>query len=228
MVPLGQTGVMADFEAVTTHGSTVDEWTRALAESTGSPGGGAGAGLMLAMAASLTSMVAGYTDAGPSRRDELDELHARARSLRVAALQLADEDASASKAFGAAFRLPPGAERDAEIHKASVEAAKTSAIVGERAIEAIPDLEWLADKGNPALIADVMVAFGALRAALTGARTNVSFDLSTSASAGRTLEQIRHEHPDLWASVQRLGAALDQIDRLTAEIDHRAVPTDSA
>lgn len=219
---------MADSEEVTTHGSTVDEWTRALSESIGSPGGGAGAGLMLAIAASLTSMVAGYTDADPSRRGELDELHARARSLRMSALRLADDDASASKAFGAAFRLPPGAERNAAIHKASVEAAKTSAVVGERAMGAIPDLQWLAANGNPALIADVMVAIGALRAALTGARTNVSFDLSTLRSAGSTFEQIRHDHPGLWASVERLGAALDRIDRLTAEIDHRAAPTDSA
>ncbi|HEY1158732.1 MAG TPA: formiminotransferase-cyclodeaminase, partial [Arthrobacter sp.] len=30
---------------VTTQGSTVEDWTRALAESSGSPGGGAGAGL---------------------------------------------------------------------------------------------------------------------------------------------------------------------------------------
>lgn len=218
---------MADSEVVTTQRSTVEEWTRALAESVGSPGGGAGAGLMLAIAASLTSMVAGYTKADEHQRAELDNVHARARSLREAALQLADDDSAASKAFGAAFRLEPGHEREDAIHKASVEAAKSSALLGERAIDAITDLEWLAANGNPALIADVVVAFGALRAALTGARTNVSYDLSTLTSAGATLEQIRHEHPDLWATVEQLNAALDRIDKLTAEIDHRAAPTDA-
>ena len=183
---------------------------------------------MLAIAASLTSMVAGYTDAGEHQRRELNALHQRARSLREAALQLADDDASASEAFGAAFRLEPGPEREDAIHRASVEAAKASAILGERAIEAVEDLGWLASNGNPALIADVVVAFGALRAAVTGARTNVSFDLAALTSAGATLEQIQEQHPRLWSTVEHLNAALNRIDSLTAGIDHRAAPTDAS
>lgn len=217
---------MADSEAVTTQGSTVEDWTRALAESTGSPGGGAGAGLMLAVAASLTSMVAGYTEPEEHQRGELADVHARARSLREAALRLADDDASASEAFGAAFRLEPGPEREDAIHRASVEAAKASAVLGDRAIAAIGDLGWLAANGNPSLIADIVVAFGALRAAVTGARTNVSFDLAALTSAGATLESVREQHPSLWATVEHLNAALDRIDELTAGIDHRAAPTD--
>ncbi|MGY2745602.1 cyclodeaminase/cyclohydrolase family protein [Arthrobacter sp. UYCu723] len=217
---------MADSDAVTTQSSTVEDWTRALAESIGSPGGGAGTGVVLAIAASLTSMVAGYTEAEDGRRGELTNVHARARSLREAALRLADDDASASKAFGAAFRLEPGPEREDAIHRASVDAARASAVLGERAIDAIEDLEWLASNGNPALIADIVVAFGALRAAVTGARTNVSFDLAALTSAGTTLEHIREQHPALWATVEHLNAALNRIDELTTEIDHRAAPTD--
>jgi len=218
---------MVDIEAVTTQGSTVEEWTQALAEAQGSPGGGAGTGVMLAIAASLASMVAGYTEPHEDQGGQLAGLHARARSLRKAALQLADDDAAASQAFGAAFRLEPGRERDDAIHQASVNAAKASAVLGERAMEAIEDLGWLAANGNPALIADVVVAFGALRAAVTGARTNVSFDLATLKSAGATLEQIREEHPVLWSTVQQLSSALDRIDELTAGVDHRAAPTDT-
>jgi formiminotetrahydrofolate cyclodeaminase len=218
---------MADSETVTTQGSTVEDWTRALAESTGSPGGGAGAGLMLAVAASLTSMVAGYTEAGEDQRGQLNDIHERARSLREEALRLADDDASASKAFGAAFRLEPGPEREEAIHRASVDAAKASAVLGERAIDAIEDLGWLASNGNRALIADVVVAFGALRAAVTGARTNVSFDLAALTSAGATLEQVREQHTALWATVERLNGALDRIDRMTSDVDHRAAPTDA-
>ncbi|MDQ0771150.1 formiminotetrahydrofolate cyclodeaminase [Pseudarthrobacter defluvii] len=209
---------------VTTQDSTVEEWTRALAESTGSPGGGAGTGLMLAVAASLTSMVAGYSkdDGG-----EPDRIRERAQALRQEALRLADEDASASKAFGAAFRLEPGEERDEAIRRVSVEAAAASAVLGERAIEAIDDLAWLATSGNRALVADVVVAFGALRAAMAGARTNVSFDLGSLRSAGTGLEQVREQHPDLWAAVEKLNAAMDRIDELTTAIDHRAAPTDA-
>jgi formiminotetrahydrofolate cyclodeaminase len=179
---------------------------------------------MLAVAASLTSMVAGYSgnDGG-----EPDRIRERAQALRQEALRLADDDASASKAFGAAFRLEPGEERDEAIRRASVEAAAASAVLGERAIEAIDDLAWLATNGNRALVADVVVAFGALRAAMAGARTNVSFDLGSLRSAGTGLAQVREQHPDLWAAVEKLNAAMDRIDQLTTAIDHRAAPTDA-
>ena len=211
-----------DAKAVTTQRSTVEDWTQALAESVGSPGGGAGAGVMLAIAASLASMVAGYTEADGHQRQDLADVHARVRSLRETALRLADEDASASQAFGAAFRLDPGPEREDAIRRASVDAAKASAVLGEHAIGAIEDLEWLASNGNPALVADIVVAFGALRAAVTGARTNVRFDLAALTSAGRTPEQIREEQPALWSTVENLDAAVERIDRLTAKINHRA------
>ena len=213
---------------VTTQESTVEEWTRALAESTGSPGGGAGTGLMLAVAASLTSMVAGYSGDGEDDGGERAGIRTRAQALRREALRLADDDASASKAFGAAFRLDPGEERDEAIRRASVEAAASSAVLGERAIGAVDDLAWLAINGNRALVADVVVAFGALRAAVAGARTNVSFDLGSLRSTGATLEQVRQQHPDLWAAVEKLNEAMDRIDSLTAGIDHRAAPTDAA
>ncbi|MFP5315776.1 MAG: cyclodeaminase/cyclohydrolase family protein [Actinomycetes bacterium] len=218
---------MAHSEEITTRHSTVEEWTRALAESVGSPGGGAGAGVMLAIAASLTSMVAGYTETDGDQQDHLQELLTRAQDLRKSALQLADDDASASRAFGAAFRLEAGSERDAAIREASLGAARSSATLGDQAIDAIEDLRWLAENGNRALIADVVVAFGALRAAVTGARTNVSFDLATLRSAGLTLEEIREQQPALWATVERLDAGIERIDAEVAAVDHRAAPTDA-
>lgn len=222
----GTLGAMGDdSQAVTTQRSTVEDWTQALAESVGSPGGGAGAGVMLAIAASLASMVAGYTEADGQQRQELSDVNARVHSLREAALRLADEDASASEAFGAAFRLDPGPEREDAIHRASVDAAKASAVLGERAIDAIADLEWLASNGNPALIADVVVAFGALRAAVTGARINVSFDLAALTSAGRTPDEIREQQPGLWSTVENLDAAVKRIDRLTVGLNQRAAAT---
>jgi formiminotetrahydrofolate cyclodeaminase len=215
-------------EAVTTQSSTVEDWTQALAQSVGSPGGGAGAGVMLAIAASLASMVAGYTEADGQQQHELADVHARVRSLRETALRLADEDASASREFGAAFRLDRGPAREEAIRRASVNAAKASAVLGERAIDAIADLEWLAANGNRALVADVVVAFGALRAAVTGARTNVSFDLAALTSAGRTLEQIREEQPALWSTIESLDDAVARIDRLTDEVNQRSAPTGAA
>ncbi|WP_440708702.1 cyclodeaminase/cyclohydrolase family protein [Herbiconiux sp. YIM B11900] len=224
---------------VTTGGSTVQEWTRELAESTGSPGGGAGAGVMLAIAASLTSMVAGYTEAPeteqaepeqaePAHESPVEAIRSRARALRETALRLADADADASNAFGAAFRLEKGEERTRAIREASLAAARSSAELGRRAIEALDDLAWLAEHGNPALISDVVVGLGALRAALAGARTNVSFDLGSLRSTGLSLPQIHDAEPELWSAVGDLDRALARIDALTARSDDRAAPTDAA
>lgn len=63
---------------------------------------------MLTIAASLTSMVNGYTEPEEHQRTELTDLRALTHSLREAALELADEDASVGQAFGAAFRLELG------------------------------------------------------------------------------------------------------------------------
>lgn len=224
---MGRLGVVNDSQANGTQSSTVEEWTKALAESTGSPGGGAGIGLMLAIAASLTSMVAGYSQTDEHGCEVVDGIRLRAQSLREAALRLADEDASASQAFGAAFRLDPGPRRKEAIRQASLHAAKSSAVLGQRALDALDDLAWLASNGNPALVADVMVAFGALRAAVAGARTNVSFDLASLRSGGKALEEIQEQHPRLWSTVKEFDDALHRIDTLTAEIDERAAPTEA-
>lgn len=212
---------------VATSRRAVGEWMHALSEPTGSPGGGAGAAVMLGIAAALTSMVAGYTEAPDGREAQLDAVSARSRALRDNALRLADDDAQASAGFGAAFRLPKGPERDAAVGSASIAAAAISAALGERAVDAVDDLVWLGAHGNRALVADVVVACGALRAAIAGARTNVSFDLGSVRSAGESLRQIERENPSLWASVKRFDDALARLDRLTAELDPRAAPTDA-
>jgi formiminotetrahydrofolate cyclodeaminase len=257
---------MDDSADITTQNSTVDAWTRALAGTNGSPGGGAGAGVMLAIAASLMAMVAGYSERGGDSGDssgsgdrsgsgggggagdggegagdggdgagdggdgagdgDLAELHARARALRETALRLADEDSAASSAFGAAYHLKKGPARDAAVRAASVDAARASSVLGGYAAGAVDDLAWLAFNGNPALIADVVVALGALRAAITGARTNVSFDLAAVTRAGQSAEQVRSAHPEVWESVRRFDEVRDRIDEVMAAVDDRAAPTD--
>src|SRR5690554_3039643 len=117
--------------------STISEWTAALAESTGSPGGGAASGVMLAIAYSLTSMVAGYTSVSSELADQLSALRARAAAGRETALRLADSDASASESFGSAFRLQPHEGRADAIREASVQAAHASADLGRQGAAAV-------------------------------------------------------------------------------------------
>ncbi|GGH40337.1 cyclodeaminase/cyclohydrolase family protein [Microbacterium album] len=203
-------------EGMSTREATIERWTAGLAEANGDPGGGAAAGVMLAVAAGLMSMVAGYSD--------LDEVRERARALREAALNDADADAAASAAFGAAFRRDDEG-RDAAIRAAAADAARASARLGERARDAVPDLEVLAGEGDPALIADVAVAAAALRAALASARTNVSYDLAAMRSGGLGLDEVRAQHPELWATVAGLDDAIARVDGLVSRIDDRAAPT---
>lgn len=219
---------MGETTEISTHGSTVDEWTRALAESSGSPGGGAGAGVMLAIAASLSSMAAGYTRATDDNEIHLRQLIDRARALRATALTLADDDAAASRAFGAAFRLDEGPEREDAIAAASIDAARASAELGRHAIAAVDDLAWLADNGNPAVIADVVVAFGALRSAIGGARTNVSFDLSSVEVSGLSPDDIRGQHPQLSSSIADFDRTIERIDQIMHAVNGRGPLSDLA
>jgi formiminotetrahydrofolate cyclodeaminase len=177
---------------------------------------------MLATAAALSAMVAGYSEPSLETRHIIERAHGHRR----AALVLADEDAVASRAFGTAHRLPPGREHDHQVRAASIDAARSAAALGSRAEELLPDLEWLAENGSPALIADTAVALGALRAALYGSRTNVSFDLGSLLRLGDSLDAVREAHPSLFATVSRFDASLDRIDRVARSIDHRAAPTD--
>jgi formiminotetrahydrofolate cyclodeaminase len=228
-------------DEVSTERSSVSEWMRALGRATGNPGGGAASGLMLSIAAGLTAMVAGYTEpehasaggtsggtsgSGDDPEATITALRARAEARSALALRLADADAEASHAFGSAFRRPRGPERDEAIRAASIGAAAASARLGEHAVEAVDDLAWLARHGNPALIADVAVAIGALRAAITGARTNVSFDLGSVRSAHVSLEEVRRAEPALFDLVPVFDRALERIDRLAASIDADAAPTE--
>jgi formiminotetrahydrofolate cyclodeaminase len=216
---------MQNSETVSARRSTIDEWTEALAESTGSPGGGAASGVMLAIAYGLTSMVAGYTQLDGDLARECAELRERARAGRETALRLADQDAAASESFGSAFRLERGKQREDAIRDASVEAARASAALGKQGTDVVSDLEWLTRHGNPALIADVAVACGALRAAIAGARTNISFDLGSLTSSGESLSDVRKRHPVLWETVEELDTVLGRIDRLSDEIEGHATPT---
>jgi formiminotetrahydrofolate cyclodeaminase len=208
-------------ESVSTGGSTVAVWLHRLAAPVADPGGGAASGVMLAIAAGLLSMVAGYTN-GSVSADLVAERTGRARE---AALQAADDDGRASKGFAAAFRLEVGPERDDAVRTASVAAARSAAALGAAAVAMIPDAEWLGEHGNPVLIADVAVAAAALRATVSSARTNVGVDLAALLGLGDEAGEVEAAHPELWATIGAFDDALTRLDRLVADLDDRVVPT---
>jgi formiminotetrahydrofolate cyclodeaminase len=210
--------------------SGLREWTARLAEPVGDPGGGAAAGVMLAMAASLASMAAAYTaperyeaaaDTSDGRGQEQDRERARAAiagraaALRERALELADLDGDASQQFGEAFGIREEPDREHAIREASLDAATSSESLGDAALPLVADLEWLHAHANPAVHADVVVACAALRGALAGARANLVADTGILASHTDGDPAAESARPKLDAAADRLTAAIARLDQLT-------------
>jgi formiminotetrahydrofolate cyclodeaminase len=211
--------------------SGLREWIGRLAEPVGDPGGGAAAGVMLAMAASLASMAAAYTApqryeaaAGTSdgreheqvqdRERERAAIAGRAAALRGRALELADLDGDASQQFGEAFGIREEPEREHAIREASLDAATSSESLGDAALPLVADLEWLHTHANPAVHADVVVACAALRGALAGARANLVADTGILASHTDGDPAAESARPALDAAADRLTAAIARLDQL--------------
>jgi formiminotetrahydrofolate cyclodeaminase len=194
---------MGEQTGASTGGSSVHDWVRRLAQPVGDPGGGAASGVMLAIACALTSMVAGYArDEHPLEASAVAE---RADARRERALLLSDLDAHESAEFGAAYHEPRGETRDAAVRAAGSAAARTSADLGELALDALDDLESVAGLAPAFLRPDVVVAAAALRAALTGARTNLAADLDEVARHGASAS------PSLADEVARFDRALERL-----------------
>lgn len=151
----------------------LNEWLRRLSQPSGSPGGGAACGVMLATSAGLLHMVAEYTD---DRRAE--ESAERLASARRAALDAAQADSSLSAALGAALALPNSdPRRDSSVADATVRAARSSVVLGDVGVQLLPEAMLLADIGNRHLGADLAIAAEALGAALFGAGVNLVSNL---------------------------------------------------
>src|SRR3954469_23345990 len=83
----------------------MSDWLGQLADRTPAPGGGAVAALCAASSAALLEMVANYTTGGKwaDREEAMKVVLAEAGELRARAAQLAQDDAEAFGAVGAAY-----------------------------------------------------------------------------------------------------------------------------
>src|SRR5690554_4424010 len=106
---------------------SLDAWLHRLAEPGGAPGGGAACGVMLAIAAALLHMAAGY-----STDERAVEAGRRAMAGRDDALAAAEADGVRSADLGAALAEPAAtAGRDGRLRNAALAAAVSSAELGE-------------------------------------------------------------------------------------------------
>ncbi len=153
------------------------------------PGGGAVAALHAAQGAALVAMVARYTTRAKDaeHRPVVDRIVAAADAARERALTLAEADAAAFTAVGAAYKLPKDtperlAARTASITAALIEAARVPAAVVDEADEVLTLAGELFPIANPNVITDIGAAADACRAAAASSQLNIEINV-TSLSA---------------------------------------------
>jgi formiminotetrahydrofolate cyclodeaminase len=104
---------------------------------------------------------------------------AEAGELRARAAQLAQDDAEAFGAVGAAYALPRStpeekAARRAAIEEATRGAAEPPVQVGQVATRLVALADGMVEPANPNVLSDVGVAAATARAALSGSITNIT------------------------------------------------------
>jgi methenyltetrahydrofolate cyclohydrolase len=198
----------------------MSDWLGQLADRTPAPGGGAVAALCAASSAALLEMVANYTTGGKwaDREEAMKAVIAEVAELRLRAGKLAEADAEAFGAVGAAYGLPKAtaeekAARSAAIQQATLGAAEPPVQVGRLATRLVALADEMVDPANPNVLSDVGVAAATARAALSGSITNITVNaafLTDDAAARGLLDRVGE-----------LERAMQQADDVAARIVER-------
>ncbi|MEV4155118.1 cyclodeaminase/cyclohydrolase family protein [Nocardia salmonicida] len=165
---------------------TLEHYLSELAAKVPAPGGGAVAALHAAQAAALVAMVARYTTRAKDadNRPVIDQIIVAADAAVARSLALADADATAFTAVGAAYKLPKDtdaeiAARTAAINAALVEAARVPAAVVDEADEILSLAAELLPIGNPNVVTDIGAAADAARAAAMSSQLNIEINVGS-------------------------------------------------
>jgi glutamate formiminotransferase/formiminotetrahydrofolate cyclodeaminase len=153
---------------------TLSTFLDELASESPAPGGGSVAALCGALSAGLTAMVANLTHAKKGFElvaEVMNDLAARAQSLKAELLKAVDEDTAAFNRILEARRMPKDSEearaaRQEAIREASKKATLVPLGILSAAGTAVELAELAIEKGNPASVSDAGVA--ALTAAAAG------------------------------------------------------------
>ncbi|MGW4121666.1 cyclodeaminase/cyclohydrolase family protein [Nocardia sp. NPDC004711] len=202
--------------------STLRGYLGELAAKVPAPGGGAVAALHAAQGAALVAMVARYTTRAKDaeNRPVIDRIIAAADVARERSLALADADAAAFTAVGAAYKLPKESEaeqaaRGEAITAALLQAARVPAAVVAEADEIVSLATELLPIGNPNVVTDIGAAADCARSAAASSQLNIainvtSLDGTAAAEFAPVLKQIEEIiaradalHNDVVAAITR-------------------------
>jgi formiminotetrahydrofolate cyclodeaminase len=164
---------------------SLEEFCLQLASASPTPGGGTGAAAAGAMGAALVRMLCLLTLGKPKYAEHERLLTAIAETCeeaRLAFLDLAEEDAQAYDAVGAAMKLPKAtpdeqARRTEALQRALKGACEVPLKVMERALEVIGIAKSAVQVGNKNAASDGAAGAALCRAALTVAAYNVRINL---------------------------------------------------
>ncbi len=178
---------------------TLHEFLERVAAATPTPGGGAVAAMAGACGAALAEMVAALPRTrqnAPDERAALDQVRPALTAARARLERLADLDVEAFDRLLVAFRLPKGSDAEKAARQAAIaDATKDATLVPLETARVSADvlmlLETVADAGNRAAAADLLVAIGIVRAAADGAAANVRANLGTLADQAFTASSMR-------------------------------------
>jgi formiminotetrahydrofolate cyclodeaminase len=196
---------------------TLAEFEDRLASAEPVPGGGSASAIAGSMAASLLAMVSRLSADRPKYADfAATHSHALqvANSGRARLMQLADADAIAYAAFGAARKMPRDTDderraRDAASQAAARQATDVPLEVVRQCAQLMLAIEQMTGRSNLNAASDLEVAARLAGAAAHGAAANVMINLPSVADehyAGTT----SYEVTQLLETVDRLAAQVSQ------------------
>lgn len=169
---------------------TVEALLATVAAKTPTPGGGAVASTVGALAAALAQMVVSYSVGKKNLAEHQGRLEEAAKTLERARgmlLTLADEDAEAYGLVNELSRLPDGDERKArELPGATGASVQVPLAVAATCVDLLRLFEELAGKTNKMLRSDLAIAAVLAEATVRSSRWNVAINAPSLAALGGT------------------------------------------
>ena len=153
------------------------------------PGGGASAAVVVALAAALTAMAARFS---ADHLADAETIADRAEELRNRVMPLAQADAAAYGRVLDAYRTPrdDDEKRRRRIREALSEAADVPLSIAEVGVEVAGNAARLVEEGNPNLRGDAVTAAALAKAGVRAAATLVEINVSAGGADDDRLSRV--------------------------------------